>query len=87
MPRHYENNSAIINADNTNFQLNANGLDIQNTGTKSLTFDGIFIAPGTGRKFPTEIDGEICIYYKKIQIIFADGTGELIVNQFTYSRK
>jgi len=87
MPRHYQNNSTTVTADTSNFLMNANGLDIQNKGTTAANFDGIYIAPGTGRKFPAEIEGEICIYDKKIQIIFADGTGELIVNQFTYSRK
>jgi hypothetical protein len=87
MPRYYKNLSETVTADNENLKLNANGLDVQNTGTTAAFFDSIYIAPGTGRKFPHEIEGEICIYEKDIEITFEDGTGELIVNQFTYSRK
>jgi hypothetical protein len=87
MNRYYSNNSVTITSDEENFELSCNSLDVQNTGTSFCTFDGIYIAPGTGRTFPFELGGDVIIYNKIIRIQFDGGTGNLIVNQISYLNK
>lgn len=87
MPRYYKNNTSVETEDKASYQLNCNSLDLQNTGTTAVIFDGLYIAPGTGRTFPAEVEGEMCVYQRNISIVFTGGSGELRINQITYSRE
>jgi hypothetical protein len=85
--RYYSNQSSNYTSDKTgenSLILACNTLDVQNVGTTICYFDGFYIAPGTGKKFPLEVSGELAIYDKKIELTFDGGIGNVIVNQTSY---